>query len=163
MELRDYLMPGEYILTVFTNLDISPGNFNGLAVTNERIILFSTKSGVGKLFRKNRSEDIKNLKSVFFKNTPMIEMRVYEGSLGNLKIISLDKYIRIIRYDGSLWYGVDSSIGIIKSKLGGPQLSEIKEALEQTLRSLAPRTEIHYSEKEKAWVFKFMFKPLQDQ
>ncbi|WP_297461337.1 hypothetical protein [Thermococcus sp.] len=79
MELRDYLMPGEYILTVFTNLDISPGNFNGLAVTNERIILFSTKSGVGKLSRKNRSEDTKNLKSVFFKNTPIIEMKVYEG------------------------------------------------------------------------------------
>ena len=162
MELRDYLMPGEYILTVFTNLDISPGNFNGLAVTNKRIILFSTKSGVGKLFRKNRPEDIKNLKSVFFKNTPLIKMEVYEGSLGSSKIISLTRCVKFVRNDGSWSYGEDGIIGILKSKLSGPQISEIKETLEHTLMSLALKTEYHYSEKDKAWIIKFIFKPQEE-
>ncbi|GAB6102502.1 hypothetical protein JCM16138_17250 [Thermococcus atlanticus] len=161
MELRDYLMPGEYIFSVFTDLDISPGNLNGLAVTNKRIILFNTNSGISKLFRRNRSEGIKNLKSTFFDDAHMIQMEVYEKSLGRQEIISLTRYVKLFRSDGSCHYAVDSTIAIIKPKLNGPSISEIKEALEYALKSIAVKTEYNYSEKDMAWIVKFVIKLCQ--
>ncbi|ASJ11987.1 hypothetical protein [Thermococcus thioreducens] len=128
MELRDYLMPGEYILSVFNNLDISPGKFNGLAVTNKRIILFNTNSGISKLFRKNRSAGIKNLKSTFFKGISMIQMEVYEKSWGRRELISLTRYVKLLRSDGSYQYTPDGIIGIITPKLDVPAYLRLRES-----------------------------------
>ncbi len=159
MELRDYLMPGEYILAVFNNLSISPGDFNGLAVTNKRIILFNTNLGINKLLRRNRPGDIKNLKSTFFKDTPMIQMEVHEKSWGRRELISLTRYVKLLRSDGSYQYSPDGIIGIITPKVNGPRLSEIREVLESALKTMASEIEYNYSEKDKAQIIKFILRP----
>jgi len=156
MELRDYLMPGEYVITVVGNLDISPGGFDGLAITNKRLMVFSTKSGL-KLFRKDSQGNIKNLKSVFFENTSMIRMIIREGVLGNPKSISLIECIKLKHEDGSWKYSEHELMGVIKSKLSGPQISEVKEIIENALLSLASNGVPYWSEKEKAWIIDFVF------
>ncbi|WP_297073340.1 hypothetical protein [Thermococcus sp.] len=63
MELRDYLMPGEYILGIIRNVDVNYGDFKNFAITNRRFILFNTKKKRS-LFKSQ--EDISKMSSVAF-------------------------------------------------------------------------------------------------
>ena len=145
MELRDYLMPAEYILGIIRKIDVDYGKFSNLAITNKRFIAFNVK--------KKRSlfkswEEVTDLKSVFF-----------EGACG-VEVMYNDKWLSInlcekIRYNSQerSYNCYNKKLGVVNihSKLTGPSIGGIASMIITTLDSISKKSSMSYDEKGLIW------------
>ncbi|ASJ02301.1 hypothetical protein A3L09_03005 [Thermococcus profundus] len=137
MELRDYLMPGEYILAVVKKIDAT-GNFRNLAVTNKRFILFNTKRKMIP-FGKDK-EEISNMHSIVFENSPAIQILENEERVE----ISICRFfnrdlMKQVEKNGETYYCSFAYSFSIYTTFNGPSLSEISSMIREALRPLIKR------------------------
>ena len=152
MELRDYLMPGEYILGTIRNINIDY-RFSNLAITNKRFIVFNVK--------KKRSlfkswEEVTDLKSVFFEGFCGVQL-IYDNDIKKWVHIDLCEKI---------WYNPQKRIYACYSnknameiypKLRGPSIRDILDTLIGIFNSLSPKESSLYEDErliEKTFLLK---------
>ena len=77
MELRDYLMPDEYIVSVTEgHYEISSEKYNRIAITNKRILIYNEKPKLG-ILRGGRG-DIKSIRSWHLNTIDHVEINLKE-------------------------------------------------------------------------------------
>ena len=133
MELRDYLMPGEYILGSIRNIDIDTGRFSNLTITNKRFIAFNVK--------KKRSlfktwEEVTDLKSVFFGDSCGVLLRYDKDIKKWLHIVTCEKLVYYPKDKQYLCLSEKSRVDI-EPKLMDPPLNDIHRILAGILSSIS--------------------------
>ncbi len=132
MELRDYLMPGEYILGIMQKLDINNGKFHNIAVTNKRFILFNTKK---RGFLK-KVQEITKMESLSFENSCGIRVEWRKKGLKTQWII-LYVCARIYpRSSQKVGCTSAGSVMITGSSIGGTSPDEVLNMLTNIFNSL---------------------------
>ena len=112
MELRDYLIPDEYIVLVLSGVKASSGlslgvgttlhkTYENIAITNKRIILFNTKKSITKFFKRS-SGQVTEIESFHFDNAQGIKIKKWlkktRGGIERPKELGIEicTYINII-------------------------------------------------------------------
>ena len=148
MELRDYLMPGEYILGIIRKIDIDDGRFSNLAITNKRFIAFNVKKKRS-LFKK--WEEVTDLKSVFFEGSCGVEVR-YDYDIKKWLYVDICEKIRYNSQKRIYECNPKKRVVDIHHKLGGPSINDIARMLISTFDSISKKSSMSY--KEDWWIWK---------
>ncbi|WP_457753427.1 hypothetical protein [Thermococcus sp.] len=138
MGLRDYLMPGEYVLGVIKKIDVrlsGTSNFRNLAVTNKRFILFNTKRKIIPLGKEK--DEISNMHSIVFENSPAIQIlenneRIWVHICRSFNRDLMEETTK----DGKTYYCLSTYGFSISTTFNGPSLFEISSMIRGALSPL---------------------------
>ena len=138
MELRDYLMPGEYILGVMHNVNINNGEFHNIAVTNKRFIVFNAK----KRGLLKKVQEITKMESLPFENGCGIRIKWRKRGLKTERVI-LDVCWRVYRHSAQrLGCTGASNLMITGSSLGRTSPDDVLSMLSKVFNSIAHEKDV---------------------